>query len=165
MKGSCSMNTRALFALLATIVLLGGCSTSMQIQTGYQPIPGEKFRYQVVSNAEVSEEALTIMRERLNTQLSGSGQLGGGSDESATRVEVIITSYRMRHGATRALVGIFAGTDNMMSTVEVKDSRTNTVKAKFDVSSSNATAWGTSRGLIEDHADQIVQYLKTGSKQ
>lgn len=159
------MNTRALLIILALTMSMVGCSTSMRVETGYQPVAGEKFGYRIVPVADVTTEALVLLRQRLDAQLSATGQLAPGADESANSVQVTITSYRMRHGAARALVGIFAGTDNMLSTVEVKEPKTQSVKARFDVTSSNATAWGTSRGLIEDHADQIVQYLKTGRAQ
>lgn len=156
------MNKLLLSVFLALIVLLSGCATSMQVQTEHKPTIGEKFKYQIITKAEVTEEALGILRSRLNGQLSNSGQLAGNADGGAAQVDVTITSYRMRHGATRAMVGIFAGTDNMASTVTIKDPKTNSVKAQFEVGSRNATAWGTSRGMIEDHADQIAKYLTTG---
>ena len=156
------MNSRMILMVLALTLSLVGCSTSMHVETGYQPMAGEKFKYRIMPVAEVSTEALVLLRQRLDAQLSANGQLAFGSDESANSVEVTITAYRMRHGAARAMAGIFAGTDSMISTVEVKEPKTQSVKAKFDVLSSNATAWGTSQGMIEDHADQIVQYLKTG---
>jgi hypothetical protein len=44
----------------------------------------------------------------------------------------------------------------------VKDAKTGTALSKFSVESKNPTAWGTSRGMIEEHADKIVNYLKSG---
>lgn len=149
-------------AALVFSILVAGCTTSMQVQTAYKPAPDERFHYRVNPQVEVSEEALGILRARLDKQLGAGSQLASGGDERANAVEVTITSYRMRHGAVRAMVGIFAGTDNMESTVEVKDSKWHAIKGKFAVFTSNASAWLTSRGLIEDHADQIAQYLKTG---
>lgn len=157
------MNKLLLSAFIALVVLLSGCATSMQVHTEHKPIAGEKFKYQIITMAEITEEALGILRARLDDQLSGSGNLANNADGSATQVAIAITSYRMRHGATRALVGIFAGTDNMVSTVTIKDPKTSAVKAQFEVGSRNSTAWGTSRGMIEDHADQIAKYLTTGS--
>ena len=34
--------------------------------------------------------------------------------------------------------------------------------SEFVVESKNPTAWGTSRGMIEDHADKIVETLTNG---
>ncbi len=69
-------------------------------------------------------------------------------------------NYYMRHGAARAMVEIMAGSDNIQSRVKIKDSSTGNVLSEFTVQSKNPTAWGTSKGLIEEHADKIVATLK-----
>jgi hypothetical protein len=68
----------------------------------------------------------------------------------------------MRHGATRALVGVMAGADNMQSSVQVRDKKSQAVVGEFFVESKNPTAMGTSRGMIVEHANKIVQYLRSG---
>ena len=40
----------------------------------------------------------------------------------------------------------------------------NNILGEFVVESENNTAWGTSKGLIEGHADKIVKYLADGKK-
>lgn len=91
---------------------------------------------------------------RLKSQFEGSA----GADRKA---EIVIVNYYMRHGATRALVGIMAGADNILSQVTVRDGG-GAVLGEFTVESKNPSAWGTSRGMIEEHADKIVGYLKAG---
>jgi hypothetical protein len=55
-----------------------------------------------------------------------------------------------------------AGADNILSQVTVRDAASGSVLGEFVVESKNPSAWGTSRGLIEEHADKIVSYLKSG---
>jgi hypothetical protein len=57
------------------------------------------------------------------------------------------------------MVGVMAGTDNIKSTIKVKDQETGKALSEFTVESKNPTAWGTARGLIEQHADEIVATL------
>jgi len=153
---------RALIAsiLIASTAFLAGCAgTSATVQSDYRLAQGERLSLQL-SAPTASEEGMAILRERLTTQLSSSGLLADSADASAKIVEVTITNYRMRHGAARALVGIMAGADNIQSIVKVKDPVTGKVFSEFNVKSKNPSAWGTSKGLIEDHADEIVATLK-----
>jgi len=144
-------------------LLLGGCAgTALRVQTAYQPTPGDKVTYAVVPKVQVSEEALSILRQELESQLQGSGLLAANSGEARKNVEISITNYYMRHGATRALVGVMAGADNMQSSVQVRDKKSQAVVGEFFVESKNPTAMGTSRGMIVEHANKIVQYLKSG---
>lgn len=147
--------------LLASVASLVGCAgTSAIVQSEYRLAQGEKVKLQLSTPPTASEEGMAILRERLTTQLSSNALLAGGSDASNRTVEVIVTNYYMRHGAARAMVGIMAGSDNIQSTVKIKDSSTGNVLSEFTVQSKNPTAWGTSKGLIEEHADKIVATLK-----
>lgn len=140
-----------------------GCAgTSVRIKSAYNPDANDKFKYTIVNNRLVPEKALTIFRERLIQQMKSSGILAVESEGVAKSVEIKFTSYKMRHGASRAMVGAMAGSDRILSTIYIKAKKTNATLAEFEVYSKNPTAMGTSRGLIEDHADLIVQYLKTG---
>lgn len=142
----------------ALLVLLSGCGTAARVQTDYRPAPGEKFTLELAAPT-ASEEGLQILRERLTNQLSKSQLLAPASERTEKTIEVVVTNYSFRHGAARAMLGIMAGTDNLQSTVKVKDQATGKAISEFVVESKNATAWGTSRGLIEEHADRIVETL------
>ena len=157
------MKRIALLGFVLASLLLGGCAgTALRVQSAYQPASGDKLTYVVVPKVELSDEALSILRQELDSQLRGSGLLAANPAEARKSVEISITNYYMRHGATRAMVGIMAGADNMQSSVQVKDRRTQAVVGEFAVESKNTTAWGTSRGLIVDHANKIVEYLRSG---
>lgn len=147
-----------------TLMLLAGCATTAQIQSQYRLAQGEKLKLQVIAPPSATEEALRIFNERLTAQLSSSGLLAAPSDASARNLEVAVTNYTMRHGAARAMLGIMAGSDTMQSTVKIKDQTTGSVLSEFAVESTNSTAWGTSKGMIEDHADKIVETLKAGKR-
>ena len=151
-------------ALLPCLLLVACAGASLRVDRPYQPSPGQKFTYEIVNKAQVPAEGLGILEARLATQLTGSGLLTSRTDKSARTVEIVIENYYMRHGATRAMVGVMAGADNILSTVIVKEAGSGEVLARFQVQSSNPTALGTSRGLIEEHADKIVNYLKSGQQ-
>jgi len=151
-----------IFLFMFGIVLLGGCAPSaLQIKSEYHPVENEMFTYKIIQEAEVSDEALEIMNERLRAQLADC-LLDGSVDVPHKVIEIQVTDYYMRNGAVRFMVGIMAGVDHIVSTVTITDAFTNETIAEFDVESKNPSAWGSSRGLIEDHIDQIVKYLKTG---
>jgi hypothetical protein len=148
--------------LLVAQSLLVGCGTSAVVTSDYRLAQGEKVKLQLSTPPAASEEGVTIFRERLRAQLVGKGLLADPNDASGKTLEVTVNNYSMRHGAARAMVGIMAGSDNIQSTVKVKDG-TGKALSEFTVESKNSTAWGTSRGLIEEHADEIVATL-SGTK-
>lgn len=147
--------------LLVALALVAGCAgTSATLQSDYKLAANERLALNLVTPTNASEEGMAILRERLTTQLSSSGLLASASDPQARTVEVVVTNYYMRHGAARALVGIMAGVDNIQSTIKLKDKASDKVLWEFKVQSENPSAWGTSRGMIQDHADEIVSTLR-----
>lgn len=150
--------------IVACTLLTGCAGTAARIQTDYRLAQGEKVKLHLTAPPTATEEGLKILRDRLTTQLSNSGLLAPTSDGSARTVEVVVTNYSLRHGAARAMLGIMAGADNLQSTVTIKDQTTGKTLAEFVVESKNPTAWGTSQGLIEEHADKIVETLKGGKR-
>lgn len=143
-------------------IFLSGCSTSMKIEEPYTPQQGSLLEYDILLGSNMSKQGLEIFRSRINEKLTEKGRLASAPVEAQEKVVINITEYRMRHGATRAMLGIFAGTDRIKSTIIVKDKKSNKKISEFKVQSGNASAWGTSRGMIQDHADQIVTYLTAG---
>lgn len=159
------MRTLIAAILVASGALLAGCAgTSAIVQTEYRLAQGEKLKLQLSTPPTASEEGMTILRERLTTQLSSSALLAGSTDASSKVVEVTVTNYYMRHGAARAMAGIMAGSDNIQSTVKIKEPATGKVLSEFKVESKNPSAWGSSKGLIEEHADKIVETLKSAKR-
>ena len=145
--------------IVASVLMAGCAGTKLSVQAPYRPDTASKLSYVITPKVAVSEEALGILRQRLDIQLNAEGLLG---PNPTRQVEISIVNYYMRHGAARALVGVMAGADNMQSTVTIRDTQTQAVLGEFKVESNNATAMGTSRAMIEEHADKIANYLKSG---
>ena len=145
---------------LCCLVAAGCTDTSLSVQKSFRPTTGDTFSYLITPKVDVSAEALEIMKTRLQSQLADS--LQSSPNQPAKKVEIVITNYHMRHGAARAIMGIMAGSDNILSQVTVRDAVTGAVLAEFVVESKNPSAWGTSRDLIEENIDKIVSYLKSG---
>ena len=68
----------------------------------------------------------------------------------------------MRHGAARSLVDIMAGSDSIILTIIIKDIEAGRQERSIHVASKKPSAWRSSKGLIEEHADKIISYLKIG---
>ena len=149
-----------LFCLLCTLAL-AACGTSSQVVQRYAAAPGEQFAYSIDNPGGMSAENLATLRAELDRQLSAAGALAAGQAGATRRVAIRIHEYRMRHGASRALVGIMAGKDTIRSTVTVSDA-SGKVLGSSEIDSGNATAWGTTGGLVEGHASEIVAFLRGG---
>jgi Domain of unknown function (DUF4410) len=154
------MKTLTVFAVALIMIVVSGCvGTKMQVQQDYTYVASDSFSYEISDQAEVTEEGMAVFKERLDGKLE---ELGLSSDEANKTIEITFTNYRMRHGASRALVGIMAGSDNITSTVLIKDNATGEVVCEMEVVSKNSTATGSAKGLIQGHADKIVNYIKNG---
>ena len=137
----------------------------MQITKPYTPRQDSLLEYKIYQSATIdessliSQDGLEILRSRIEQQLRAKGRLANKPADAQEKVEINITRYKMRSDTERILLGILAGTDNMRSTIIIKDKKLNKIISEFKIKSSNSSAWGTSRGMIEDHADKIVNYL------
>lgn len=149
-------------ALLFSLLMAGCVGSSLRVNAPYQPSPGQNITFVIVDNAGTSEEALTIMRERLNDKLDTAGLLAQSAAGATRTVEIVVTNYHMRPGAAKFWVGSLAGADNILTSVVVKDAKTQVVLSRFEAETKYSSSWVTSHGLIQGHADKIVNYLKTG---
>jgi hypothetical protein len=157
------MKTIFTVSILLFSALLTGCAgTGAQVKQAYSVGQQDKFRLALTMPADTNKEAESILRDRIVTQLADNNLLPPINATNFRTLEVTVTNYRMRNGAVRFLAGILAGPDNILSTVTVKDAA-GRVLGQYEVESKNPTAWGTSRGMIEAHADKIVRLLQ-GSK-
>lgn len=141
---------------------LSACGTSSQVRNSYARAPGDKFTYEVVNTDGMSDEGLAILKKEIDSMLAARGQRAAGTEPDARKLNIEITNYYMRNGATRFFVGIMAGRDSIRSTVRITDAA-GTLLGQTDVDSTNTSAWGTSSGLIEGHAKEIVDFA-TGTR-
>lgn len=150
---------KTIFLLIAIAMLAGCVGTDLQEKQSYTANQSDSFSYEIIETDNVSAEGMSIFKNRLDSKLSALGL----SDQNPNKtVEITFKNYYMRHGAARALVGIMAGADNITTEVTIKDKSTGAVLGSFQVVSKNPTATGTARGLIEQHADKIANYIKSG---
>jgi hypothetical protein len=154
----------AALLLASTTALIGCAGTSAMVRSEYKLSQGEKVTYMLTAPEDMAEEARGIFRARLTEKLTSGGLLSGASDTDARELDIQVTNYRMRHGAARALLGILAGSDNMQSMIGIKNKTTGAVLSEYEIESKNPSAWGTSKGMIEDHADRIVDTLAGAKK-
>lgn len=108
----------------------------------------------------MTPEGLAVLRTRLDERFIAVRAMEGAP--GAIQVKVTVTRYRMRHGAARALVGIMAGKDTVLSTVQVLDPMTGQELGRLDVESGNATAVGSAGCLLRGHADEIADFVLAG---
>lgn len=154
------MRTKIVVVALVMVasICLGGCVTSAVVERPYHAVQGNTFTLQFHPSADASAQGMALLRNDLNMELRTRGVLADEMTPDTRVLDVDVTYYRMRPGAARALVGIMAGRDKIESSVTVKGFG-GKVLSQYVVTSTNATAWGTSHGLIEKHAKEIVDNL------
>ena len=84
-------------------------------------------------------------------------------DESPTHVvNIEITYYRVRGGATRAFAGAMAGADNVTTITTVTARATGEELGRVKHVTRNPTAMVGINSLLRDHADKIVAFIRSG---
>ncbi len=153
-------NFRTLVTILSLLVLTACSSTKLRVERSYTYQFSDVFTQEIIDEANVPEKGMSIFKARLEAKIN---QFGLNINKNANKkIEITFIDYKMRHGAARALVGFMAGADNISSIVVIKDAKSNEIISRLKVTSRNRAAVGTSKGLIEDHADKIITYIKTG---
>ena len=153
-------NIKHAVVAIGLIFLVGCAGTELTVDQSYAYKTSDSFDHEIIDKANVTANGMAIFEARLDAKLN---QLELNlSDKGSRKIEITFTNYHMRHGAARALAGVMAGSDNITSTVIIKDTESDEVIGKLQVVSKNPTATGSARGLIEQHADKIATYIKTG---
>jgi hypothetical protein len=152
---------RVVIALLA--LALAACSTT---STVHQPLPPTASQVTVNAYAYAFEnhggddlEGIDKLDRLIQGRLLQAGIVAGMGEPSSGRVQVDLTHYYVRSNGARFWAGIMAGRDKIVSEVEVFDDAGKQV-GSFEVETTNLSAWGTTEGLMEKHADEIVARLK-----
>ena len=144
--------------IIVLSLILCGCSTTSKIRDSYAYDASDKFTYQVNNPDEMTEEGVAILKARLDSRLASLGKLSDGTEPNARKININITSYYMRHAAARVMVGIMAGADTIKSVVVITDAEGKEL-GRIDLYSQNITILGTAKGLIEGHADKVVDFV------
>lgn len=149
---------------IALLVLaLGACTTTSTVQQPVAPAQGRAYAFSFENSGGDDLAGIASLARIIQGRLQAAGllQAGGppGAGPAAGRVEVELTRFRMRSHAARAIAGILAGRDTIASRVTVLGPD-GTPLGRFEVETTNLSAWGSAEGLMEQHADEIVARLQ-----
>ena len=151
------MQTLRLAAALLFLAL-AACSTT---STVHQPVPPQAthaYAYAFENNGGDDLEGIAKLDRMIHARLLVAGLVAATGEPSAGRVQVELTHYYVRSNAARFLAGILAGRDKIVSQVTVLDEAGKLV-GSFDTETTNLSAGGSTEGLMEQHADEIVARL------
>lgn len=142
-------------------LLLAACSTT---STVYQPLPpqGETvhaYAYSFENNGGDDPEGIAKLDRLIHARLLREGLVAGADADPDGSVNIDLTHYYVRSNAARFLAGIMAGRDKIVSRVTVLDAA-GTEIGSFEVETTNMSAWGSTEGLMEKHAEEIVSRLR-----
>jgi hypothetical protein len=167
-KRSRRMLKRRWMYISLVCLTLSGCAGKWNVIMPYHPGENLKLSYSLSASqsVEVSDAVLETMRTQLDRRLSARNLLGvqGESGFTKAKAEILISGYRMRHGAARALVGIMAGCDRIQSKVTVKESSIGTTIGIASFESTECSAVIPAQKTINGHIENIVDYLSGGDR-
>ncbi len=136
---------------------LPGTGTDITALKEFQPNGLEKFSYELKEWYKLPEIEQGVFENRLKTVLIEENIFGVDSN---LVLEITFEEYFIRNASTRFIGGVLAGIDNITTSVIIKNKENGQVLGRFNVTSKNATAWGSKNSLIEQHADKIVSFLQ-----
>jgi hypothetical protein len=153
-------NHSAALALLLAFVV-AACSTT---GAGRSPPalasdPSPLARAYAFDNATDFDPATVARLDRaVHARLLTAGQVAPAGTPAVGRIEVRLTHLYLRSDTARFLAGILAGRDRIASTVTVS-AADGAPLGRFEVETRNLSAFGSTQGLIERHAEEIVVRL------
>ena len=145
-----------LCAALTTI--LTGCGTTSTVMDPINPSEVKPYAVVIEYNVSVVDDWKYLFESKLQTALAVAGMQADEEDKSANSAEISFVTFRLRDDGTRLMAGIFAGTDEVTSEITARDA-SGAVIGKGVVTTSNASAWGSNDGYLEEHAKDIVKFL------
>lgn len=140
----------------ASILLLSACSSRPVVQQEYISNKNHTFSVSVVEDVKIARDGNKVFKDALIKRLS---EVQKYKSSSSLIVEVTFKEYYMRHGAAKAMVGIFAGVDKVVTDVRVKDRNTGKTLGKCELKTTNATAIISAASVLDQHAKQVVKFL------
>ena len=145
-------------AVVLLALALAACTTTSTVHQQHSPSASQTYAYTFENNGGDDLEGIAQLAGIIQGRLRDAGLLSTDRAPGG-RVEVELTHYYVRSNAARSLAGIMAGRDKIVSQVTVLDG-SGSPMGRFEVETTNLSAWGTREGLMEQHADEIVARLK-----
>lgn len=143
--------------LLACVLFLAACSTTSAVHQRHTPAAGQVYAYSFENQGGDDVEGIAKLDGVIQSKLRQAGLLAGGGAER--KLEITLKHYYLRSNGARFWAGVMAGRDKIISNVRVVGAD-GTQAGSFDVETTNVSAWGTSDGLMQKHADEIVARLQ-----
>ena len=153
-------NIRLMTALLVVMVVTG-CSSTAVVQDAVSLSEREPVNYEISYQTAVEDDWKRLFEVELRDELVRVGLLAPEDAENANLVSINFLVFRLRDDGTRFMAGIFAGTDEIKSEIIVRNSDGEEI-GRSVVTTSNASAWGSNSGYLEDHARDIAAFLSGG---
>ena len=145
-------------ALAASILLLAACSTTSTVPQPPRLESNQTYAYSFDNQGGDNHAAIARLDNVIQSRLRAEGLVRTGEDNP--RIEVVLRHFYVRSNATRFWAGIMAGRDKIVSNIRVIGTDGSQI-GNFDVETFNSTAWGSSEGLMERHAEEVVNRLKS----
>lgn len=143
--------------LLACVLLLSACSTTSTVHQSHSPAVGQFYAYSFDNQGGDDVEGIAKLDGVIQNRLRQAGLLG--TDAAGPKIEITLRHYYLRSNGARFWAGIMAGRDKIVSNVRVVGDN-GAQAGNFEVETSNVSAWGTSDGLMQKHADEILARLQ-----
>jgi hypothetical protein len=144
-------------ALAAGILLLAACSTTSTVHQAYNAPTGQTYSYSFSNQGGDDAEGIARLDGVIQSHLRQAGLIDAGTADP--KIEVVLKHYYVRSNGARFWAGIMAGRDKIVSNVRVIGADGKQV-GNFEVETFNSTAWGTTDGLMQKHAEELVARLK-----
>lgn len=144
-------------ALLLCLAILAACSTTSIVHQAHAPRAGQVYAYSFDNQGGDDLEGIAELDRTIRSKLREAGLLAG-SDEVPMKIDIVLKHYYLRSNGARFWAGIMAGRDKIISQVRVLGAD-GSQAGSFEVETTNVSAWGTSGGLMEKHAEEIVARL------
>jgi hypothetical protein len=147
-------------AAATAFLALAACSTTSTVRQPLsgQPLATHAYAASFDDRAGSDPEGIGKLQRVVLVRLNAAGLLANGASPEG-RIEITVTHFYVRSDTARFLAGIMAGRDRIASEVRVFDGNGAQV-GRFEVETTNLSAWGTAEGLMEQHADEIVARLQ-----
>ena len=150
---------------LMTALLIGaasmGCSSTAIVQDAVSLSEREPVNYEISYQTAVEDNWKRLFEVELRDELVRVGLLAPDDAKGPNQVSINFLVFRLRDDGTRLMAGIFAGTDEIKSEIVVRNTDGEEI-GRSVVTTSNASAWGSNSGYLEDHARDIAAFLSGG---
>jgi len=155
------MNVFIRTAICGLALLLAGCSADMTITKEYNRADTNTFWpvIEIADTTYVQHHVVDKMMASIRKELDKRELLATDESTEHNKIVITITAYSMRNNTARVLAGAFAGSDKIITDVSVKNSMSNEILAAFSIESETGSAWSSEIELINEHMEEIVDYL------